>query len=184
MRGHAYYYAKAVAAFGFVLGCATLNTGARYFAMCLISTGTYAVNNIILGWVSATCSQNKEKKACSLAMVNCIAVASFIWTPYMWPSSDDPRYTMSSSAALSVATAIGAWGMRFWLVSENKKIRQSENESALFYAYCVDSDQDLRPSATSKLFQKLTTKVNCGSKAFFRLPVLSSFKLACPMPFF
>ncbi|KAM0237903.1 hypothetical protein ACHAP5_008801 [Fusarium lateritium] len=129
--------AKAVAVFGFILGCATLNTGARYFAMCVFSIGTYAVNSIILGWVSATCSQTKEKKACSLAIVNCIAVASFIWTPYMWPSSDEPRYTMamSSSAALSVATAAGAWGMRFWLVKENKKIRQSENEGTLYYAY-------------------------------------------------
>ncbi|KAH7153519.1 major facilitator superfamily domain-containing protein [Dactylonectria macrodidyma] len=129
--------AKAIAVFGFVLGCATLNTGARYFAMCVFSIGTYAVNSIILGWVSATCSQTKEKKACSLAIVNCIAVSSFIWTPYMWPSSDEPRYTMamSSSAALSILTAMGAWGMRVWLVKENKKIRQSENESTLYYAY-------------------------------------------------
>lgn len=55
----------------------------------------------------------------------------------MWPKSDEPRYVMamSSSAALSVATALGAWGMRFWLVQENKKIRQSESESTLYYAY-------------------------------------------------
>ncbi|EQB58974.1 major facilitator superfamily transporter [Colletotrichum gloeosporioides Cg-14] len=119
--------AKAIAVFGFVLGCATLNTGARYFAMCVFSIGTYAVNSIILGWVSATCSQTKEKKASSLAIVNCIA----------WPKSDEPRYVMamSTSAALSVATAAGAWAMRFWLKHENKKIRQSEDENVLFYAY-------------------------------------------------
>ncbi|KAK2772136.1 major facilitator superfamily transporter [Colletotrichum kahawae] len=129
--------AKAIAVFGFVLGCTTLNTGARYFAMCVFSIGTYAVNSIILGWVSATCSQTKEKKASSLAIVNCIAVSSFIWTPYMWPKSDEPRYVMamSTSAALSVATAAGAWAMRFWLKHENKKIRQSEDENVLFYAY-------------------------------------------------
>ena len=105
--------------------------------MIVFSIGTYAVNSIILGWVSNTCSQTKEKKACSLAIVNCIAVASFIWTPYMWPESHEPRYVlaMSSSAGLSIATAAGAWGMRFWLKSENKKIRQSEDETTLFYAY-------------------------------------------------
>ena len=41
--------AKAVAIFGFVLGCATLNTGARYFAMIVFAIGTYAVNSIVLG---------------------------------------------------------------------------------------------------------------------------------------
>lgn len=105
--------------------------------MIMFSIGTYAVNSIILGWVSNTCSQTKEKKACSLAVVNCIAVASFIWTPYMWPTSDEPRYVMamSSSAALSVVTAAGAWAMRFWLMHDNKKIKQTENEATLFYAY-------------------------------------------------
>lgn len=105
--------------------------------MCVFSIGTYAVNSIILGWVSNTCSQTKEKKACSLAIVNCLAVASFIWTPYMWPKSDEPRYTMamSSSAAMSLLTAAGAWGMRIWLKAENKKIRASENETRLLFAY-------------------------------------------------
>ena len=73
--------AKCVAVFGFVLGCATLNTGARYFAMVVFAIGTYAVNSIILGWVASTCGQTKEKKASSLAIVNTIANASFIWTP-------------------------------------------------------------------------------------------------------
>jgi hypothetical protein len=55
----------------------------------------------------------------------------------MWPKSDEPRYVMamSSSAALSFATLTSAWAMRIWLVRENKKIRQSENEAILFYAY-------------------------------------------------
>ncbi|QRD88807.1 putative pantothenate transporter [Aspergillus flavus] len=73
--------AKAIAIFGFILGCATLNTGARYFAMVVFAIGTYAVNSIVLGWVSSTCGQTKEKKASSLAIVNTIANASFVWTP-------------------------------------------------------------------------------------------------------
>ncbi|KAL4976440.1 major facilitator superfamily domain-containing protein [Aspergillus desertorum] len=129
--------AKAVAVFGFVLGCATLNTGARYFAMVVFAIGTYAVNSIILGWVSSTCGQTKEKKASALAIVNTCANVSFIWTPYLWPSSDEPRYTiaMSSSAAFSVTCAACAWVMRFWLMSANRKIRRSDDESVLFYAY-------------------------------------------------
>jgi len=129
--------AKATAIFGFILGCVTLNTGARYFAMVVFAIGTYAVNSIILGWVSGTCGQTKEKKASSLAIVNTIANASFIWTPYLWPSSDEPRYViaMSSSAAFSFACASGAWVMRFWLQRLNSKIRQQDDETILAYAY-------------------------------------------------
>ncbi|CEN61284.1 Putative Permease of the major facilitator superfamily [Aspergillus calidoustus] len=129
--------AKSIAIFGFVLGCATLNTGARYFSMIVFAIGTYAVNSIILGWVSSTCGQTNEKKASSLAIVNTIANISFIWTPYLWPSSDEPRYTiaMSSSAAFSLACLSGAWIMKLWLVQLNKKIRQSNDESRLYYAY-------------------------------------------------
>ncbi|OGE56880.1 hypothetical protein PENARI_c002G11694 [Penicillium arizonense] len=130
-------FAKAVAIFGFVLGCATLNTGARYFAMCVFAIGTYAVNSIILGWVSSTCGQTKEKKASALAIVNTCANISFIWTPYLWPSSDEPRYTiaMSSSAAFSITCAACAWAMRIWLQRANRKIRQNSDESRLYYAY-------------------------------------------------
>ncbi|KAE8149177.1 major facilitator superfamily domain-containing protein [Aspergillus avenaceus] len=129
--------AKAVAIFGFILGCATLNTGARYFAMVVFAIGTYAVNSIVLGWVSSTCGQTKEKKASSLAIVNTIANASFVWTPYLWPSSDEPRYTMamSSSAAFSLACAASAWVMKIWLIRANRKIRQTGDESVLYYAY-------------------------------------------------
>lgn len=91
--------AKALAVTGFVLGCATLNTGAKYFAMVVFSIGTYAVNSIILGWVASTCGQTKEKKASSLAIVNTIANVSFIWTPYLWPDSDAPRYTIAMSSS-------------------------------------------------------------------------------------
>ncbi|CAI7661271.1 unnamed protein product [Penicillium pancosmium] len=130
-------FAKAVAIFGFVLGCATLNTGARYFAMCVFAIGTYAVNSIILGWVSSTCGQTKEKKASALAIVNTCANISFIWTPYLWPSSDEPRYTiaMASSAAFSITCAACAWAMRIWLQRANRKIRQNNDESSLYYAY-------------------------------------------------
>jgi len=105
--------------------------------MVVFAIGTYAVNSIILGWVSATCGQTKEKKAAALAIVNTIANASFIWTPYLWPSSDGPRYTiaMASSAAFSIACAGAAWAMRFWLQRLNRKIRMNNDESILAYAY-------------------------------------------------
>lgn len=82
--------AKAVAILGFVLATATTNTGARYFAMCVFASGVYACNSVILGWVSSTCGQTKEKKAVAMALVNTIAAISPIYTPYLWPDSDEP----------------------------------------------------------------------------------------------
>lgn len=78
--------AKGVAIFGFVLGAATLNTGARYFAMCVFTIGTYACNSIILAWCGNTCGQSREKKASALAIINVSATISFIWTPVGRPS--------------------------------------------------------------------------------------------------
>lgn len=128
---------KAVACFGFVLACVTMNTGARYFAMCVFTVGTYGVNSILLGWVGSTCGQTKEKKAAALAIVNTSASVSFIWTPYLWPSWDEPRYIipMASSAAFCVACAAGAWVMKAMLVRANRRIRQSDSEATLFFAH-------------------------------------------------
>ncbi|KAI8685120.1 MFS domain-containing protein [Fusarium keratoplasticum] len=129
--------AKLIAVFGFILACTTMNVGARYFAMCAFASGVYACNSVILGWVSSTCGQTKEKKAISLAIVNTIASLGPIYTPYLWPQSDQPRYTiaMSSSAAFSAASALLAWLMRWMLIRENRKIRRENNEERLFYAY-------------------------------------------------
>ncbi|KAJ1327047.1 MFS transporter ACS family allantoate permease [Microdochium nivale] len=128
---------KAVALFGFILGCTTMNTGARYFAMCVFTIGTYGVNSILLGWVGATCGETKEKKASALAMANVSASLSLIWTPYLWPKESAPLYVMplAASAAFCVACAAAAWVMKICLIRENRKIRASDSETTLFYAY-------------------------------------------------
>jgi len=42
---------------------------------------------------------------------------------------------MGSSAGFSVATALSAWAMKIWLKRINSKIRQTEDESVLRFAY-------------------------------------------------
>ncbi len=54
---------KAVAIVGFIIACATLNIGARYFAIVLFVGATYGVNNINIAWCAATLGQTDEKKA-------------------------------------------------------------------------------------------------------------------------
>lgn len=66
---------------GFILGCVTLNTGARMLAAFLFVGANYGVTSITLGWVGITCAQTKEKRAAALATVNTCASVSQIWAP-------------------------------------------------------------------------------------------------------
>lgn len=81
--------------------------------------------------------ETKEKKSASIAIVTTIMNASFIWTPYLWPKSDEPRYAiaMGSSAGFSLATFLLAWLAKFMLVRRNNKLRASNNETTTFYVY-------------------------------------------------
>ncbi|KAL5406332.1 hypothetical protein PMIN06_000558 [Paraphaeosphaeria minitans] len=128
---------KAVAIVGFILGTATLNVGARYFAMVLFVGATYGVNNIVLAWTAGVLGQTHEKKAVSLAIVNTLGNLSFVYTPYLWPDSDAPRFgkAMYASVGFSAGVVLCAWAMRLILQRDNKKIRASNDEAINFYVY-------------------------------------------------
>ncbi|KAJ0336921.1 hypothetical protein COL922a_007377 [Colletotrichum nupharicola] len=118
---------------GFVISCATLNTAARYVSCFLFASGAYAVNAPILGWVSATLGSTPEKKSVSIGIVNVIANASYVYTAYLYPKSDGPRYltAMASNPAFAFGCIAGTWALRFWLMQTNKKLGASTTK----YAY-------------------------------------------------
>ncbi|KAH7009755.1 major facilitator superfamily transporter [Ilyonectria destructans] len=128
---------KAVAVIGFAAAAGTTSTAGRYASMVIFTIGTYGVNSLILGWCSSVCGQTKEKKAVAISMVTMIMNISFIWTPYLWPKSDEPRYVtaMASSAAFSIATAALAWVAKIIMLRRNKKLRATDDEVTNFYVY-------------------------------------------------
>jgi hypothetical protein len=128
---------KAVATFGFGLACANIGVAGRYVAMIIFTIGTYGVNSLILGWCGSTCGQTPEKKAVAIGIVTTVMNASFIWTPYLWPKSDEPKYiiALSSSAAFSVMTAILAWVAKIIFLRKNKQIREQDSDAQNFYVY-------------------------------------------------
>lgn len=128
---------KAVATAGFIAAACTLNIVGRYISMVIFTIGTYGVNSLILGWCGSVCGQTKEKKAVAISMVTTIMNVSFIWTPYLWPSSDEPRYliAMASSAAFSIATALIAWLVKIILIRRNTVLRTADDETRVFYVY-------------------------------------------------
>ncbi|KAL9949168.1 hypothetical protein D7B24_008728 [Verticillium nonalfalfae] len=126
-----------IAIVGFVISCATMNVAARYVSCFLFAAGAYSINSMVLGWVSATLGQTQEKKAVSLSIVNVVANASYIYTAYLYPKSDGPRYltAMASNAAFAFACIAGTWALRFWLIHENKKMDRAGNTSGMRFAY-------------------------------------------------
>ncbi|RAR09694.1 mfs transporter [Stemphylium lycopersici] len=128
---------KAIAIVGFVVGTATLNIGARYFAVVLFVGATYGVNNIVLSWTAGVLGQTDEKKSVALALVNTLGNLSFVYTPYLWPDSDAPRFGMAmyASVGFSAGVVLCAWVMRLVLLRDNKKIRAMDNEAINFYVY-------------------------------------------------
>jgi hypothetical protein len=138
---------KAVAIAGFILSVATLNTAARYVGIVLFVGATYGVNNIILGknfnlsssapnadfptlgWTASTLGQTDEKKAVAIAMCNTLGNLASVYTPYLWPDSDAPRFlgAMGASIGFSAGVVVCAWVLRFFLKRTNKKLRENEN---------------------------------------------------------
>ena len=130
-------FGMVVALVGFIMAASSLNTAVRFISLFFFATGAYSANSIIIGWVAATCGQTPEKKAGALSIMNCIAMASFIYTPYLYPAYDSPRYlmAMSANAAFVTGVIICTWIMRFWLQQVNKKLRSGDATARLLYAY-------------------------------------------------
>lgn len=122
---------------GFVISAATVNTPARYLSCFLFASGAYAVNSMILGWVSATLGSNPQKKAASVSIVNVIANASYIYTAYLYPKTDGPRYLigMASNAAFAAACIAACWVMKLWLVRTNRRLDAEGIAGVGRYAY-------------------------------------------------
>ncbi|KAK7217286.1 hypothetical protein V2G26_005289 [Clonostachys chloroleuca] len=128
---------KLIVVVGFVIPLATLNLGARMFGIFLFVGFTFGINNIILGWASATLGQTSEKKAAALAICNTFGNLASVYMPYVWPSSDGPRYVpaWSASIAFSLGTLLLAWALKAALKRQNKKIREESPDQVNLYVY-------------------------------------------------
>lgn len=128
---------KLIAIAGFVLSVCTLNVPARFVGIMLFVGASYGVNNIIIGWTASVLGQTDEKKAVAIAMANTFGNMASIYTPYLWPSSDAPRYLkpMMASVGFSAGVIICAWILRIALQRQNKKMRERNEGESNFYVY-------------------------------------------------
>ncbi|KAK9236288.1 major facilitator superfamily domain-containing protein [Lipomyces kononenkoae] len=122
---------------GFVMAAATTNVAVRYVGMVIFVSLSSGVNDICLGWAASTLGQTPEKKAVAMALINMLSNVASVYTPYLWPSSDAPRYItgMSASAAFSVAVIVTTWFTKVALKRDNERIRRTAPETLVLYAY-------------------------------------------------
>ena len=128
---------KIIAIAGFIICVSTFNTWARYVGVMIFVSASYGVNTIVLGWVSSVLGQSDEKKAVALAMCNTFGNLSAIYTPYLWPDSDGPRFliALTSSVAFSAGVIACTWLLRVLLVRKNRKMRHQNPETTNFFVY-------------------------------------------------
>ncbi|EDO15281.1 hypothetical protein Kpol_455p12 [Vanderwaltozyma polyspora DSM 70294] len=113
-----------VALMAFIIAVSTLNTGARYFAMCLIPTGLYCSYTIIISWISLIVPRPPLKRAIAISIMNCLANSTSIWNPYLYPEENAPRYVIAFSCNCGfIAGSIAlACVLRIYLRRLNQKI--------------------------------------------------------------
>lgn len=120
---------------GFVICVSTLNIAARYVGIMIFVGATYGVNNLTLSWASSVMGETNQKRAIVIAICNTAGNLASVYSPYLWPDSDSPRYViaMTSSIGFSFAVILIALGVRFMLRRINRKMREENPEQTNFY---------------------------------------------------
>lgn len=144
----------AAAILGFVVAAATLNTGARYFAMILMIAGGHGSNAVVLAWTQKTMLRPRIKRASAVAFVNAVGNLSQVrnavvlsnqysvrtdtfslkvFSSYLYPDEDAPRFVvaMSVNSAFALAAILLALFMRFTLQRANKELAAGADVGAV-----------------------------------------------------
>lgn len=129
-----------VALVSFIISCATLNTGARYFAMMIMIPSIYCSFTCILTWCSNCTPMPQGKRAIAIALMNCISNSTSIWNAYLYPKSASPRYltAFACNCAFVVLAMASAFALRWRLKFLNKKIENGTMD----WAHELGADND------------------------------------------
>lgn len=86
--------------------------GARYLGVFLMLGGVYGSYNVALAWISSTLPRPREKRASAIALVNTVGNIAQIYSPYLYPASDGPRYLVAMSVnGLSILHTLFYWAL-------------------------------------------------------------------------
>ncbi|KAK9323837.1 major facilitator superfamily domain-containing protein [Lipomyces orientalis] len=116
---------------GNVVATATVNTGARFFAMFLMPMGAVSAYQLILAWIASTFPRPTVKRSAVIAICNMFGNTASIYGSYMYPKSASPRYLIggSANAGICLAVVLMAIAIRLLLQRQNKKLEKAEEEN-------------------------------------------------------
>ncbi|KAJ4991056.1 major facilitator superfamily transporter [Stagonosporopsis vannaccii] len=120
---------------GFIISVATLNTAARYTAAFLYTSGSFSANALVYTWAVSSLGQTPEKRAAGGAIVNICGHLGNVMSPYFFPDSDSPRYTMAMILQIVFAglTLCMAFTSKTYLKKQNKKLKAASDQTGSFY---------------------------------------------------
>lgn len=115
---------------GFIIACATLNTGARYFGAMIMLPGIYTGFNLSIVWTANTIYRPASKRAAAVAFNNAFSTICSIYGSYLYPSSGSPRFVLAFSvnAGMALMAIVASTVLHFYLKRENRKLEQKEQE--------------------------------------------------------
>ncbi|KAL4892460.1 major facilitator superfamily domain-containing protein [Aspergillus ambiguus] len=116
------------AAAGCSILISTLNVGARYFGVILLCSGTYSGLNLQLSWETTLVPAPRSKKAALIAIANCISQSSHWFSPYFFPTSQEPFYRLGGGLILvgCLVTVIAAVLVKWRAKILNKRLDRAE----------------------------------------------------------
>lgn len=110
------------------------SNGGRYFAMFLMTGGSYAPYNLCVSWVSASLPRPRAKRAAALAIVNFMSAGMAHWyTAYMFPDSQKPRYYAGGgvmSGACVVCAGMALY-LKYYLRKQNRLLEEEEQRGVV-----------------------------------------------------
>ncbi|KAF6836601.1 major facilitator superfamily transporter [Colletotrichum plurivorum] len=120
---------------GFVISVATLSTPARYTAAFLYTSGSFSANALVYTWAVSSLNQTPEKRAAGGAIVNIMGHLGNVISPYFFPDSHSPRYTMAMILQIVFAglTFCMAFTSKTYLKRQNKKLRAIADQNGTVY---------------------------------------------------
>jgi MFS family permease len=125
-------YPSIVGMVGMIITLATTNNAARYFALFLMMPGAYGCFQVSNAWMANIAARPQKKRAIALAMNNSIGNIALVWTPYLYPASDGPRYVTAWSVNLTLTAIVltSSLALSYLLKRDNKKLDALEPQIA------------------------------------------------------